>query len=62
MTKTREQLELEYGKVKADIKVQLTMLKAHADAIQSGREKVAELAKQLEDLQNQYRQLEAKEE
>jgi hypothetical protein len=58
MTKTKQELEQEYMKVKTDIKVQLTMLKAHTDAIQKGREFVAELAKQLEQLQLEYKQLE----
>lgn len=58
---TKQELEQEYIKVKSEIKVQLTMLKAYAEAIQSGREKVADLAKKLEELQQQYKQLDDKE-
>ena len=55
---TKQQVEQQYLEVKSKIKVELTTIKTYAEAIQQSKNKIDELGKQMEQLQQQYLQLE----
>jgi hypothetical protein len=52
----KQALEKQYIQVREEIKVQLSILKAHTDAIQKAREKIDLLGKKLTQLQTEYNQ------
>jgi hypothetical protein len=54
--KNKQELEKQYIQVRDEIKVQLSILKAHTEAIQKAREKIDLLGKKLAQLQIEYNQ------
>jgi hypothetical protein len=52
----KQELEKQYIQVKDEIKVQLSILKAHTEAIQKARDKIDLLGKKLAQLQTAYSQ------
>lgn len=54
--KNKQELEKQYIQVKDEIKVQLSILKAHTEAIQKARDKIDLLGKKLAELQTEYNQ------
>jgi len=59
---TKQQIELEYFEVKAKIKAELIIIKSHAEIIHNSKNKIDQLGKQIEQLQQQYLEFEAKNE